>query len=431
VQTNSFSSLGLSEPILRAVKAEGYSTPTPIQMQAIPTVLKGRDVLGAAQTGTGKTAAFALPILENLSQQKTKTPGVKVLVLAPTRELAQQIGDSFNAYGKFLQFRTAVIYGGVGHEPQRVQLRRGVDIVVATPGRLLDLQSEGVLKLNQIHTLVLDEADHMFDMGFIRDLRKIIALLPPKRQNLLFSATMPEEIAKLAEQVLVKPERIAVAPVSSTSAQVEQGVFVVNQKNKPHLLLHILQEHAMSRVLVFTRTKARANRLATFLSDRKVPTLAIHGNKSQSARLKALEHFKEGKITVLVASDLAARGIDVDEVSHVVNFDLPNVPEVYVHRIGRTGRAAATGKAYSFCDLQEKSFLGSIEKLIGKRVPQISDHPYPFDPSIVSGESVHPQQRGGGGGGRNRRRGSGGGGGGHGKPGGHKSGGRKPGQHRR
>jgi ATP-dependent RNA helicase RhlE len=377
----SFQQLHLVEPVLRALQEEGYTQPTPIQQQAIPPVLRGKDLLGCAQTGTGKTAAFAIPILQNLllkqrQEGREKNRGVKALILTPTRELAIQINDSIAAYGKHTGITHTVIFGGVSQHRQVVELRKGVDILVATPGRLLDLIGQHLVSLRQLEVFVLDEADRMLDMGFIHDVRKIIALLPTQRQTLFFSATMPNEIAGLANSILTNPVKVEVAPVSSTADTIEQFVYFVEKSNKRLLLSHLIKEHNIARVLVFTRTKHGADKVAKDLSKNGIRADAIHGNKSQNARQRALSNFKDGQIKVLVATDIAARGIDVDNLTHMVNFDLPNEPETYVHRIGRTGRAGASGVAFSFCDAEERPFLRDISKLINKSIPVIEEHPY-------------------------------------------------------
>ena len=366
-----FKDLGVSAPILKALDAEGYSTPTPIQAQAIPIVLNGRDLIGLAQTGTGKTAAFALPMLDRLAANR-KHAGEKscrALVLAPTRELAAQIGDSFRAYGRFLGLSTAVVFGGASMFKQKQALYRGVDVLVATPGRLLDHVSQRSVRLDKVEILVLDEADHMLDMGFIHDLRKISTLVPKQRQSLFFSATMPPPIAELAGQFLTNPERVAVTPVSSTAERVEQAVVHVDQAKKQDLLHALLADKSISRALVFTRTKHGADRVVKKLLSAGFEADAIHGNKSQGQRMRALEAFKKGKARLLVATEIAARGIDVDDVTHVLNFDLPNVPEQYVHRIGRTARASRTGVAISFCAPDERAYLRDIERLTKQSVP--------------------------------------------------------------
>ena len=377
VTISNFSELGLADPIQNALKARNHTTPTPIQARAIPELLNGRDVLGIAQTGTGKTAAFALPILQKLSRKhKDKSPrSPRGLVLAPTRELAAQIGEEFRAYGKNLHLRQTVIFGGVGQRPQVNALSRGVDIVIATPGRLLDLMNQRKLKLDQIEFFVLDEADRMLDMGFIRDIRKIIATLPKHRQSLLFSATMPNDIARLASEILIDPVRVEVTPQATPVERVEQRVHHAPAADKVALLANILDDRSLSRVLVFTRTKHRANRVAEQLGKRGISVDAIHGNKSQSARQHALKRFRDGGVRVLVATDIAARGIDVDKVTHVVNYELPNEPENYIHRIGRTARAGAGGVAVSFCDPAERAYLRDIERLIGAKLTVIGDEP--------------------------------------------------------
>src|SRR5688572_2672850 len=397
-----FAQLGLAEPILRAVTDEGYITATPIQAQAIPHVIKGHDVLGCAQTGTGKTAAFALPILHRLAatngHAKAHAPHnghphashakpvhdkqirrpIRCLVLSPTRELAVQIGDSFKAYGRHVGLRHTVIYGGVGQGSQTTALNAGVDVLVATPGRLLDLMQQGYVDLRHVEVFVLDEGDRMLDMGFINDIRKVIAKLPHKRQNLMFSATMPEPIRALANTILKNPVSVQVTPVSSTVERVEQSVYMVEKRNKPYLLAHLLESIGYSRVLVFTRTKHGADRVVRQLHRAGIASEAIHGNKSQNARQRALANFKSGKTPVLIASDIAARGIDIDEISHVVNYDLPNEPETYVHRIGRTARAGASGVAIAFCDKDERAYLRQIEKLIRATIEVRDDQPeYP------------------------------------------------------
>ncbi|HEY3405532.1 MAG TPA: DEAD/DEAH box helicase [Ohtaekwangia sp.] len=377
----SFEKLNLIEPILRALKAEGYTKPTPIQEKAIPVILERKDLLGCAQTGTGKTAAFAIPLLQLLHQDelfKKGPEGIKVLVLTPTRELAIQIGESFAAYGKHLRLKHTVIFGGVSQKPQTDALKWGVDILVATPGRLLDLMDQRFVKLQNLKMLVLDEADRMLDMGFIHDVKKIIGRIPAKRQTLFFSATMPPEISKLADTILTNPQRVEVTPVSSTANTIQQSVYFVEKNNKRKLLLHLLQDKSIKSVLVFTRTKHGADRVAKDLTKSGIHAEAIHGNKSQGARQRALSNFKSRQTRVLVATDIAARGIDIDDLTHVINFEIPNIPETYVHRIGRTGRAGANGISISFCDEEEKEYLHDIQKLIGKSVPVVEDHPYPM-----------------------------------------------------
>jgi ATP-dependent RNA helicase RhlE len=375
----SFEKLNLIEPILRALKNEGYSKPTPIQEQAIPTLLERKDLLGCAQTGTGKTAAFAIPILQILHQDElfVKGPsGIKALILTPTRELAIQIGESFGAYGKHLRLRHTVIFGGVSQKSQTDALRSGIDILIATPGRLLDLMDQRFVKLQNLKTLVLDEADRMLDMGFIHDVKKIISRIPAKRQTILFSATMPSEIANLAGSILTNPVRVEVTPVSSTANSIQQAIYFVEKKDKRKLLLHLLQDRNIITALVFARTKHGADKVAKDLVSSGIRAEAIHGNKSQGARQRALSNFKSQQTRVLVATDIAARGIDVEELSHVINYELPNVPETYVHRIGRTGRAGAQGISLSFCDEEEKEFLHDIHKLIRKTIPVVEDQPY-------------------------------------------------------
>ena len=374
-----FEQLQLVEPILKALANEGYTTPTPIQQNAIPVVLQGRDLLGCAQTGTGKTAAFAIPVLQLLHQRKqagNAGNGIKALILTPTRELAIQIDESFAAYGKYLGLKHLVIFGGVSQHPQTQALRQGVDILVATPGRLLDLVEQRFINLAQIQLFVLDEADRMLDMGFIHDVKKVITKLPAKRQTLFFSATMPAEIAKLSGSILTDPIKVEVTPVSSTAETIQQSMYFVEKENKKHLLMHLLKDTSITSALVFTRTKHGADKVVKELTRSGVRAEAIHGNKSQNARQRALSNFKGGQTRILVATDIAARGIDVDDLSHVINFELPNVPETYVHRIGRTGRAGASGIAFSFCDAEEKAYLKDIQKLISSTVPVVTDHPY-------------------------------------------------------
>jgi len=375
----SFEKLSLIEPILRALKNEGYTTPTPIQEQAIPVLLQRKDLLGCAQTGTGKTAAFAIPILQLLHNDElfVKGPsGIKTLILTPTRELAIQIGESFAAYGKHLRIRHTVVFGGVPQRSQTDALRSGVDILIATPGRLLDLMDQRFVKLQHIKMLVLDEADRMLDMGFIHDVKKIIARVPAQRQTIFFSATMPAEISSLANTILTNPVRVEVTPVSSTANTVKQAIYFVDKKDKRKLLLHLLQDRNIVTALVFARTKHGADRVAKDLVNSGIRAEAIHGNKSQGARQRALTNFKAQTTRVLVATDIAARGIDVEELSHVINFELPNIPETYVHRIGRTGRAGASGISLSFCDEEEKEYLRDIHKLIKKTIPVVEDQPY-------------------------------------------------------
>ncbi len=375
----SFESLNIMEPILRALKEEGYTTPTPIQAQAIPIVLKGTDLLGCAQTGTGKTAAFAIPILQLLSAKRSneKKRHIRSIIVTPTRELAIQIGDSFKAYGRFCGLTHTVVFGGVKQHAQTQALQHGVDILVATPGRLLDLMNQGFITLKQIEIFVLDEADRMLDMGFIHDVKKIIAALPQKRQSLFFSATMPPEIVKLSGTILFKPEKVEVTPVSSTAETINQFIYFVDKGDKNALLLEILKNPDIKTVLVFTRTKHGADKVVKVLTRNNIKAQAIHGNKAQNARQAALNNFKAGSTRVLVATDIAARGIDVDELEYVINFDIPNIPETYVHRIGRTGRAGNRGIAYSFCDAEERPYLKDIEKLIARKIPVVENHPFP------------------------------------------------------
>ncbi|MET0243755.1 MAG: DEAD/DEAH box helicase [Flavitalea sp.] len=371
----------MSDPILRAIEQEGYTNPTPIQQQSIPIVLQGRDLLGCAQTGTGKTAAFAMPILQLLSASAMKSAGqgprkIRGLILTPTRELAIQIEESLRNYGRFTGLHQLVIFGGVPQNPQTNALRRGIDILVATPGRLIDLMNQGFIDLRSLEIFVLDEADRMLDMGFVHDVKRIIQKIPAKRQTLFFSATMPPEIQKLADTILVNPERVEVTPVSSTAQTIQQSLYYVSKNDKKSLLNHILSDENIETALVFTRTKHGADKVVKDLLRADITAEAIHGNKSQNARQRALTNFKSRQTRVLVATDIAARGIDVDNLTHVINFDLPNIPETYVHRIGRTGRAGANGIAISFCDHEEREFLRDINKLIGKTVPVITEHPF-------------------------------------------------------
>ena len=391
-----FEQLNLIEPILLALKQEGYTHPTPIQQQAIPVLLKGHDLLGCAQTGTGKTAAFAIPILQLLHKNKNVARGprpIKALILTPTRELAIQIDESFAAYGKNLGISHTVIFGGVSQVPQVNTLRHGVDILIATPGRLLDLIDQRIINLAHLEMFVLDEADRMLDMGFIHDVKKVITKIPAKRQTLFFSATMPPEIDKLASTILHHPVKVEVTPVSSTAEKIDQAIYHVDKMNKKSLLLHVLDNADISSVLVFTRTKHGADKVVKDLKRANIQAEAIHGNKSQNARQRALTMFKSGDLKVLVATDIAARGIDVDDLSHVINYELPNVPETYVHRIGRTGRAGASGIALSFCDAEERAYLKDIQKLIGQTLPVENDHPYHLHamPEVIKTNNVRPQ----------------------------------------
>jgi len=388
-----FSELGLAEPILRAVSTEGYTIPTPIQGEAIPLVLAGKDLFGCAQTGTGKTAAFALPILHRLWTNRP-APGagrkIRVLVLSPTRELAAQIEESFSAYGRNTPLRTGVIYGGVNQNPQVRMLRNGIDILVATPGRLLDLMNQGFVDLRAVEIFVLDEADRMLDLGFFPDIRKVVARLSKERQTLLFSATMPDDIRELAKSILRNAVNVHVTPVSTEADRIAQAVYHVAKRNKPTLLRHLLQNKEISRALVFTRTKRGADRVVRDLSKAGVVSAAIHGDKAQGARERALDSFRMGRLHVLVATDIAARGIDVDAISHVFNYDVPNVAETYVHRIGRTARAGASGIAVSFCDHEEKSDLRAIERLLHRAIEVRNDHPeYPQRREDLAGGERH------------------------------------------
>jgi len=394
-----FEDLGLSAALLKAVGNEGYTSPTPIQEQSIGHVLEGRDLLGVAQTGTGKTAAFALPILDRLGKaaaghHKVRGRQARVLVLSPTRELATQIAESFSTYGRHTGLRQAVIYGGVSQHPQAKAVRDGVDILVATPGRLMDLMDQKLVTLSGIEILVVDEADRMLDMGFIRDIRKIVSKLPAKRQTLMFSATMPADIRQLADSILSNPVRVQVAAKNAAADTVEQSVYFVEKRNKPALLKHVIEQNGMTRALVFTRTKHGADKVARHLSKSGIRAEAIHGDKSQNARQRALVNFKSNKPPILVATDVAARGLDIDEVSHVVNYDMPNVPETYVHRIGRTGRAGAAGIAVSFCDHDEREHLREIEKLLRKKTTICNDHPVytAKEPSASGGHSQKSQR---------------------------------------
>ncbi|MDQ3395748.1 MAG: DEAD/DEAH box helicase [Bacteroidota bacterium] len=389
----SFKELELVDPILRALINEGYTTPTPIQKQAIPLVLEGRDLLGCAQTGTGKTAAFAIPVIQLLYQQKQYKRGIQVLILTPTRELAIQIGESFAAYGKHTSISHTVIFGGVSQLHQTNALKKGVNILIATPGRLLDLMSQGFIDLRHLEIFILDEADRMLDMGFIHDVKKVITRLPAKRQTLFFSATMPPEIQKLASVLLTNPAKVEVTPPSTTVDKIKQSLYFTNKSDKPNLLLHLLDEENIATALVFTRTKHGADKVVKFLQRINIKAAAIHGNKSQNARQKALNDFKNGSLKVLVATDIAARGIDIDELTHVFNFDMPNVPETYVHRIGRTGRAGNAGIAIAFCDPEEKGELKDIEKLVGKSIPVVKEHPYPMTATSALGKKPIPKQR--------------------------------------
>ncbi len=375
-----FESLNIIEPILKSLKEEGYTLPTPIQEQAIPIVLKGIDLIGCAQTGTGKTAAFAVPILQLLSKNKTfdKKRKIRSLIVTPTRELAIQIEESFKAYGRHTGLTCTVVFGGVNQNPQTAALRNGIDILVATPGRLLDLMNQAFISLRDIEIFVLDEADRMLDMGFIHDVRKIIAALPKKRQSLFFSATMPPEIVKLAGTIVYKPVKVEVTPSASTVEIVNQYVYFTDKVNKNALLLELLKDEKIKTALVFTRTKFGADKVVRVLKKKNISAEAIHGNKAQNARQRALSNFKAQTTRVLVATDIAARGIDVDDLEYVINYEIPNISETYVHRIGRTGRAGANGTAISLCDADEKEYLRDIEKLITKKIQVIDNHPFPL-----------------------------------------------------
>ncbi|HET7732591.1 MAG TPA: DEAD/DEAH box helicase [Paludibacter sp.] len=408
-----FDKLDLIEPILNALQHEGYTQPTPIQEISIPIVLKGKDLLGCAQTGTGKTAAFAIPILQQLHKLRGNEKlhrKIKVLVVTPTRELAIQIGESFAAYGRFMNFRHTVIFGGVPQNPQVNTLKAGVDILIATPGRLLDLQSQGCVKLNDLSIFVLDEADRMLDMGFIHDVKKLIKIIPAKRQSLFFSATMPDSIRVLAGTILTNPDEVAVTPVSTTAETIQQEMYYVAATEKKDLLIHLLQDKSIKTALVFTRTKHGADKIQRILVKANIKAEAIHGNKSQNARQNALRNFKERTTRVLVATDIAARGIDIDDLNLVINYEIPNIPETYVHRIGRTGRAGLDGKAISFCDEEELEYLRDIQKLISIEIPLITDQPYAADYVLTDKRSkVKPKvaQRGKGSGinpGKGKRR---------------------------
>ncbi|TVR90200.1 MAG: DEAD/DEAH box helicase [Saprospirales bacterium] len=394
-----FNDLELINPLMRALGDAGYTKPTPVQERAIPHVLAGRDMVACAQTGTGKTAAFSIPLLQNLHESGKKRKNIRALILTPTRELAIQIEQSLTDYGKYLPLRHTVVYGGVSQNPQVSKIRKGIDILVATPGRLLDLMGQGHIHLNNLEVFVLDEADRMLDMGFINDVRKVIKVLPKKRQTLLFSATMPGEIQDLAKKLLHQPVKVEVTPPSTTVEKIDQSLYYTNRPDKRKLLLHLLKEKNIGSALVFTRTKHGADKVARFLSKSGFRATAIHGNKSQNARQKALSDFKRKKITVLVATDIAARGIDIDELSYVFNFDLPEVAETYVHRIGRTGRAGNEGSAISFCDSNQKSELKGIQKLINNRLNVVSEHPYPMTDS-----EEQPKASGGRGGKRKPKR---------------------------
>ncbi len=401
-----FDDLNLIEPIRTALTQTGYVSPTPIQAEAIPYLLEGHDLLGCAQTGTGKTAAFSIPIIQHIYKRRhSSSRGIKALILTPTRELAIQIDESFETYGKLAGIRHTVIFGGVGQQPQVNAIRAGVDVLIATPGRLIDLVGQRHINLSKLEFFVLDEADHMLDMGFIHDIRRILPMLPSRRQSLFFSATMPTEIEKLANSILTKPRKVEVTPASSTVDKIDQYLYYVEQKNE--LLIELLQNPEMESVLVFTRTKYGADKVAKILNRAGITAEAIHGNKSQNNRQRTLSNFKERRTRVLIATDIASRGIDVDDLSHVVNFELPNVPETYVHRIGRTGRAGRTGVAYSFCKEEEMPLLRDIEKLIGKRIEVAGGTPFVSAPVAKEPQAKRPaaqgqQRRSGNGGSRDR-----------------------------
>lgn len=390
-----FNSLNIIKPVLEAIKEEGYTIPTPIQEQSIPIILQGTDLLGCAQTGTGKTAAFAIPILQLLSADKSygKKRKIRSLIVTPTRELALQIGESFKAYGRHTDLKSAVIFGGVNQNKQTSSLQGGVDIVVATPGRLLDLMNQGFISLRDVEVFVLDEADRMLDMGFIHDVKKMIQVLPKKRQSLFFSATMPPAIVRLADSILHNPKKVSISPESLTVDIIKQSVYFVDKGNKNVLLADTLKNKDIKTALVFTRTKYGADKVARMLNKKNVKAEAIHGDKSQNARQKALRNFKEHTTRVLVATDIAARGIDIDELEFVINYEVPNIAETYVHRIGRTGRAGAKGTAISFCDATEKEYVKEIEKLIAKKIPVIDDHPYPLMDHNAVKTSKQPQAK--------------------------------------
>jgi len=392
----SFENLNLIEPIKRALKTEGYTTPTPIQEKSIPIILDRKDLLGCAQTGTGKTAAFAIPIIQLLSAEEAPQDRgvrqIRALILTPTRELAIQIGESFEAYGRHTRLKYKVIFGGVPQHSQTIALRAGIDVLIATPGRLLDLMDQRFVSLREVKMFVLDEADRMLDMGFINDVKRVITKLPAKRQTLFFSATMPLEIQHLASTILTKPVMVEITPVVATTNLIQQSVYFVEKSDKKSLLLHLLKDARVESALIFTRTKHGADKVVKDLEKAGIGSAAIHGNKSQNARQTALSNFKSKRTRVLVATDIAARGIDIDELSHVINFELPNVPETYVHRIGRTGRAGSNGIAISFCDAEEKQYLKDINKLIAKSIPVVLDQPYPMSNTSLEGNLSVPKK---------------------------------------
>ncbi|HBF87531.1 MAG TPA: DEAD/DEAH box helicase [Bacteroidales bacterium] len=394
----SFQSLNIIEPILKSIAQEGYTIPTPIQQEAIPIVLRGIDLLGCAQTGTGKTAAFSIPILQLLHASKAydKKRKIRSLILTPTRELAIQINESIKAYGRFTGITSTVIFGGVNQNPQVASLKAGVEILVATPGRLLDLMNQGFVSLRDVEIFVLDEADRMLDMGFIHDVKKVLAVLPRKRQSLFFSATMPPEIVKLSNTILNNPQKVEVTPSASTVDIIKQFIYFVDKENKPELLIDVLKDPNIKTALVFTRTKHGADKVVKILQKNRISAEAIHGNKSQNNRQRALENFKAQTTRILVATDIAARGIDVEDMEFVINFEISNIAETYVHRIGRTGRAGAKGTAFSFCDAEEKEYLRDIEKLIGKKIPVIDNHPFPLmnhNPEKTPQRGARPQRK--------------------------------------
>lgn len=393
-----FKELEVVEPILKALQQKGYTHPTPIQEQAIPILLKGKDLLGCAQTGTGKTAAFAIPILQQLYLDKTRNRNqrqIKALIVTPTRELAIQIADNFTEYGEHTDIRNTVIFGGIKQGSQTNALRRGVDVLVATPGRLLDLMNQGFISLKNVEYFVLDEADQMLDMGFVHDIKKLITKLPVKRQSLFFSATMPKTIVELSSKILGNYETVTVKPEQATAERVGQAVYFVSKADKTKLLVHVLKEENAVSTLVFARTKHGADKVVKVLSKSNITAEAIHGNKSQNARQRALSNFKEEKTKVLIATDIAARGIDISELALVINYDLPNVPETYVHRIGRTGRASASGISISFCDVEERPYLKDIEKLIKQQIPVVSTHPYVDESKVELVPTKQPQSNNG------------------------------------
>ncbi len=391
-----FKKLNIIPEILRALEKENYEIPTPIQEKAIPIILSGKDLLGCAQTGTGKTAAFAIPTLQHLTEEKSthkSKKNIRALIVTPTRELALQIYESFCSYGVYTKLKYGVIFGGVSQKPQEEVLKDGVDILIATPGRLNDLVNQKLLDLKHIQIFILDEADRMLDMGFIHDVKKIISIVPDKKQTLLFSATMPPDIEKLAHKILKKPEKVTITPVSSTVDTIQQYLYYVDKKNKKDLLVHILKDKSIESALIFSRTKHGADRIVRQLAKANITAQAIHGDKSQGARQTALKNFKDKSLRVLIATDIAARGIDIDELSHVINYDLPDAPETYVHRIGRTGRAGLRGVAISFCDFDEKVKLADIEKLIRKRLTVVEEHPYPLMDNFPAVKMTQPRKK--------------------------------------